>query len=406
MNKALIYLNVGESAKAGSLVYSQQYENARLIKEKNTGFDNVFVISVLPVKEFFRSKLKNKSSVIQWQDLTIQTYPTWIKIFKLSSFLLKEFLLKQAAKKIIKDLAPYSDITFHCRSYYATAQALAIKAMLPNSKVNIVFDMRSFLPEEIAMKSLQNKFFYLDYKAWEKELIKKSDVTFATTQRGINIFKMTAPELTLTYLPNCGFEVSDDKVDSIEQFNFIWNKKSFGYVGSVGPWYAPAKIELALDFFKLKINDSSTFILNKKIKNIGQHPAEYKPWKEVPKKIASSLFTLIPGSSKSGYLSELKVSMNFFSTKAAESLSLGIPLVVNRDITEVAEFIEDNNCGIVFDIIDNEINIDKDVEEQLNNKKFWQLLHANALIAGQKFKRQEILKTFMSTYDSLDKPLL
>ena len=153
----------------------------------------------------------------------------------------------------------------------------------------------------------------------------------------------------------------------------------------------------------MKINNSTTFILNKKIKNIGQHPAEYKPWKEVPNKIAGSLFTLIPGSSKSGYLSELKVTMNFFSTKAAESLSLGIPLVVNRDITEVAEFIESNNCGIVFDIIDNKIVIAKEVEEQLNNKEFWQSLHKNTLIAGQKFKRQEIIKLLMSSYASLSK---
>ena len=403
MKSALIYLNVGESAKTGSLVYSQQYENARLIKEKNTEFDDVFAISVLPVKEFLKNNLKTKSSVIQWKNLTIHTYSTWIKIFKLSSFIFKDYLLNQSAKKIIKDLNSYSRIVFHCRSYYAAAQALAIKTIAPNIKVNIIFDMRSFLPEEIAMKSRQNKFFYLDYKAWEKELIIQSDITFATTQRGINIFKMTAPALTLTYLPNCGFEVIDKQEDLFERFDSIWKQQTFGYVGSVGPWYAPEKIELALDFFKLKINNSTTFILNKKIKNIGQHPAEYKPWKEVPNKIAGSLFTLIPGSSKSGYLSELKVSMNFFSTKAAESLSLGIPLVVNRDITEVAEFIEDNNCGIVFDIIDNKIVIAKEVEEQLNNKEFWQSLHKNTLIAGQKFKRQEIIKLLMSSYASLSK---
>lgn len=397
MKKALIYLNIGESAKEGSLVYSQQYENARLIKENNDDFGDVFAVSVLPFKEYIKNKIKRKSGLIEWKGLSIHTYSSGLKIFKLSTFLLKDYLLNRAAKKVIKNISPYDHAIFHCRSYYATALALTIKAMLPEKTIKVVFDMRSFLPEEIAMKSRANRYFYLDYKAWEKKLIEGADVTFATAQRGINIFKMSSPNITVNYLPNCGFESIDGEVSN----NVLSDGTTFGYVGSVGPWYDAKKIEIALDFFKAEIDNAETYILNKKLKNIGQHPAFYKPWKEVRNVIKGSLFTLIPGNSKKGYLSELKVSMNFFSTKAAESLSLGIPLVVNRDITEVAHFVEENNCGVVFDIQDNKIVIAEEVKQQLNTIDYWQKLHDNALSAGQKFQRQAIIQTFENTYKSL-----
>ena len=116
-------------------------------------------------------------------------------------------------------------------------------------------------------------------------------------------------------------------------------------------------------------------------------------------KLAQSLFTIIPGASVQGYLSELKVSMNFFSTKAAESLSLGIPVVVNKEITEVADFVSQHNCGIVFEMIDGKLVIPSSTQEQLNSKAFWLQLHKNALDAGVMFRRSNITKLLQASYE-------
>lgn len=253
---------------------------------------------------------------------------------------------------------------------------------------------------EVAMRGRLAKYFYLDFKDWERTLLNASDTILMTTTRGVRSLELESPSVNVHFLPISGFDVGTDFDSSFEQrFESVWRNKEYGYVGTIGGWHDADILEKLIVYLSSCIQGGAPYILASNVSNVGSYRAKKLSNIEVKRKLSQSLFSIVSGCKVNSYLTELKMSLNFFSTKAAESLSLGIPIVVNSEIKELADFVTQNNCGFVFHLSDDgQVAISEEVLSRLHSKQFWYTMHENALMAGKKFRRINVIDMLTSIY--------
>jgi glycosyltransferase involved in cell wall biosynthesis len=253
----------------------------------------------------------------------------------------------------------------HCRSHLTAIVGLNLKRKLG---VKVIFDMRSFYPDERAEGGLwpQSVWIYRKiynfFKKKELEFLKQSDQTVVLTQAAQKIiqkwpqFTSQAPAMTVIPCMVDQKHFSRDKIDPqfrqqlISEMGLKEGQLIVSYLGSVGTWYM---LDEMLQFFKqLKkakpaarflfiTPDKPEFILSKALKyslKTEDFIFRYAKRAEVPTLLSlsqCSLFFILPSFSKQASS----------PTKQGEIMSMGIPVICNAGVGDSDAIISDTGAG-------------------------------------------------------------
>jgi glycosyltransferase involved in cell wall biosynthesis len=121
---------------------------------------------------------------------------------------------------------------------------------------------------------------------------------------------------------------------------------------------------------------------------------------DMPHYYDSLLALVVPGrtDSASGFVRK-KMRCNFFSTKATEALTRGVPLVVSSELHELAEFVKRHHCGAVYDPRASHFSFPDG--DWLTDKSAWERMTNNAVAIGETFTRAAVLDRYLETWQTL-----
>lgn len=361
-------------------------------------------IAFLPIESRVKDLFLGGSKLAKINDLAdqngvdffTQVFP--ITISRIHSYFFRKWLIRKAGQKLAKILIEQRQNSeqhiIHCRSYFATAVALEAKKIIGD--ISVSFDMRSLLPPEIPLiHPYIGKFFYGSLKSWEAELLEASDFSFFPCHRGIKLLELEGVRRLPNYVPIIGFEVAGS--DTLHQLIDLENPV-IGYIGSFGVWQSPRLLEKIFDQLAINLPTCSFQVLTESTTNF-KRPVSIRAVsnQQVKQEIKNMLALIVPGPEKSkNYFSSMKLSANFFSTKAAEALSLGIPLIVNSEIKELADYVRSYKCGLVFSIKGgDEIQFESIENNELSSLDLWNNLHDAAKKCTPEFRRSSIFEKYL-----------
>ncbi len=295
---------------------------------------------------------------IEWFPLTYTKKPPVLSTLK------DLFLMKQKMQQLHRE-KKFSLV--HCRSYLT---ALIGKQFCRKNSLPFIFDMRGFWADERiegGIWKLTNPLFHRIYhffKNKELEFANEAAATVSLTHAGkreIQNWKIDAAQKEKIFVIPCSADFELFKIPSEEQRHeararLNWNESNFvlTYLGSLGTWYL---LNEMLDFFKVlkeKIPASKLYIISgdspqlvfdaANSKGISSEDIVVESAKrvEVPQKLAASdwgISFIKPSFSK-------KASS---PTKMGEMLAMGIPLLVNGGVGDVAQIVEQTQGGICLD---------------------------------------------------------
>jgi glycosyltransferase involved in cell wall biosynthesis len=330
--------------------------------------------------------------------LHIKAFP--ISISRIYSYLFPRWLVRQAGRELVKILREQEQSTethiVHCRSYFATAVALEAKKQLENIRVS--FDMRSLLPPEIPLRFPHaGKYLYGNLKRWEAELLELSDFSFLPCHRGIALLELEGISRLPTYMPIIGFEVIQQDTSLLSS---ILENPIIGYVGSFEVWHSARLLERIFDELAANLPACSFEVLTGSATNFKKTVrVRAVPNHEVKEIVKSMLAVVVPGSENfSDHFSAIKLSANFFSTKAAEALSLGVPLIVNARIRDLAEYVRTRGCGLVFSMKEDKVQFEGISSNQLSNLDLWNNLREAACRCAPEFRRSAVFEHYLKVW--------
>jgi glycosyltransferase involved in cell wall biosynthesis len=286
-------------------------------------------------------------------------------------------LLLRAAVQLNKE-SPFQIV--HCRSYIPGSVGLELKRRFGTE---FLFDMRGFWPDERVdgnLWKLSNPVYrrvYSHFKKVETALLKGADHIISLTHQGKKQLlgrEWLAPLNPLvTVIPCCvDFDhfqlISDsDRARARELLDIAQGARVVAYLGSVGTWYM---LEEMLHFFMLYLKrhpEAVLLFLTPDARKTILEPAgrlgipedrliiRSASREEVPVLMAAAdlgLFFIKPVFSK----------IASSPTKMGELLALGLPVVANAGVGDVAEIVEATDCGIAIDRFD-EVAFNKAIEK-------------------------------------------
>lgn len=295
-----------------------------------------------------------KASGINWVPLAFHRRPPILaKFWDL-------FRLKQAALRLHKQNA-YELI--HCRSYLAVDVGLWLKR---RRSTKVLFDMRGFWVDERVAAGLWNqtnmfyRLAYRRYKTKEGLYIGDSDALIILAKAGKQEIETwpTYRGTPLRVIPCCvDFSIFKAKThESQKAARLSLGLKPddfvFVYLGSLGTWY---KIEDMLRFFKIAQNiyPQSKFLF------LTQDPTSLL--EELARRLNLSISNIVSRSATrkevARYLPAADIALSFIEpsyakrgsspTKLGELLAVGLPVVTNGGIGDVAEIIKDLDGGVL-----------------------------------------------------------
>ena len=262
----------------------------------------------------------------------------------------------------------------HCRSYQAMQVGCFLKRI---SSVKTIFDMRGLLVDERIDGGIWNRdktidsMLYFTYKRIEKRLLVCANHVVALTHSVVPELKRIAPEMDapVTVIPCCAdFDHFVPQTD----ISRATNRAQIGvgdsdilvsYLGSLGTWYM---VEEMLSFFArlASKNDNVHMLLitrdwtaehERLIHALGFegirgrihiHPASRG---SVPRFLGASDVML-------SFIKPAYSKMASSPTKLAEAFAMGIPVISNSGVGDVALITEALDAGAIVDL-SNEANI-------------------------------------------------
>lgn len=403
MEMKITLLTVGEYPSIASLHASQLLSFGEYLSKKYAVEWVAFVPVEMALKDVFLSigKLKKieELALSSGVKMHIKYFPLTISLPH--SYIARDLLVHLAGIRLIKFFNSKGVLLenhiIHCRSYFAAAVALEVKKKIPCIKVS--FDMRSFLPPEIPMMFPKiGRYLYGGLKCWEYYLLEKCDFSFMTTRRGINLLELEGSHKPPSFIPIIGFE--NDHLEEVKLTSL--DTPVVGYVGSFSTWQSPIVLNVVFDKLVSVLPQCSFAVITEDYfevpneKNITVMSASNS---EVKKILSTMLALVVPGPLiTNNYFSELKMSANFFSTKAAEALSLGVPLIVNAKLIELASFVRANKCGLVFDLIKENVYFHGGDDSYLRKIESWENMRLNALKCAGNFSRTYVFEEYLKVW--------
>lgn len=260
----------------------------------------------------------------------------------------------------------------HCRSYIPAAAGLALKR---REGVRFLFDMRGFWPDERVEGGswpLSNPVFnlvYRHFKRVESRLLAGADHIISLTEAGKNEL-LRRPEVErrdtpISVIPCCvdfdHFPLIDPSArhQARAGMGIAEGAKVAAYLGSVGTWYM---LDEMLDFFNvyrrrypgavlLLVTPDSSPALRAAARARGipdeSLVVRSASREEVPKLMAAAdlgLFFIKPVYSKTASS----------PTKMGEIIAMGLPLITNAGVGDVAEIVAETRCGVAIERFDSE----------------------------------------------------
>lgn len=410
MNKQaqVVLLSVGSYAKTSDLVYSQMLKLGDFVEGYNEFSVKSFVY--LPISSCikrFRQVLPDLKEIKSNTDHEVYFGLTPIRWAGAFSFFFRDFLTRLTVshleKAIFKDLEVNIPVILHCRNYYSAFVALKLKARQTRS-IRVVFDTRGLMPFEVPYISRLGSLLFGPFHRWEHELINASDVVMVQAQKSKDYLELVHGDApNIKFLPIAGFPKIRRQENLDHRFDLAWNKKQFLYVGSLGHWN---DFETLLNSFSLiaeAFDEEIEFLIaaTEPI-SFSQKDLPFKinfksvPYDSIHHLYNESLALIIGGSTGDEFFSQANMRINYFSTKAVEALSLGVPLLVNDDLTELAAFVDSNNCGYTFSIKHRHgiAGIGQD-------KQVWASISANAAKTGSQFLKESVHSAYLEVWKDL-----
>jgi glycosyltransferase involved in cell wall biosynthesis len=395
----LIFITAAEPPSVAGLHASQVLEPAIFMAKcghRVTWLAAVPLFSYLEDMVLFRGRIRSVQDRCAKEGIHFEFVVAPITIGGSLSFLFRHLTLRWAANRLVTLMRPQEGRrrVLHARSYYAAHLACEIKSIAKLEEAwRVSFDMRSVLPEEFPMAhGFLGKARFGFAKQWEHELLGKSDVSFLPLEYARErISRESGCEVV--FAPIQGFDRAPDWSVDFEQ---RWANRYMGYAGSISTWHDPV-------------------ILLEMLASIpGSHPRLAAPPHPLLEGLSCETYEhhemaayydgllglVIPGRKDlEDYFISFKMRCNFFSTKAAEALSRGVPLVVSSKLTELAEFVRQHECGAVYDIDKRQIVFPEG--NWLESKSEWLRLSENATNVGEMFTRRRVMELYQSEWNSL-----
>lgn len=251
----------------------------------------------------------------------------------------------------------------HCRSYIAARAGLALKQRFG---VRLLFDMRGFWPDEKVEGhnwDLRNPLYravYRSFKRLESRLLRDADHIISLTEAGRKQL-LTRPELAgagtpITVIPCCvefshfPLATAGTRATTRDQLGLGRNQRALAYLGSLGSWYM---LDEMLDFFRVYAGRHADarflFITPDEPQSIRKAAERRRvdpnclivvsaTRDEVPRLLAAAdlaIFFIRPVFSKTASS----------PTKMGEMLAVGLPLVTNAGVGDVAKMVTEIDCG-------------------------------------------------------------
>lgn len=396
-------LTVGEYPTPNGLHASQVMPFAAYLSARGV---SVQWIALIPLEMRLRDAVVNKGKLLaEMRRLTslsrinfrVSVFP--ITIIRAYSYVLRQALVRAAGKRLFRllemDESPGTRHIIHCRSYFASAVALEVRKRQANIEVS--FDMRSLLPPEIPlMFPFFGRFFYGGIKVWESSLLDAVDYSFLPCERGIRILSLEGVVKPPTYVPIAGFESGEQiTCAAVDLDNAV-----VGYVGGFGPWHSVTVLGNLFHSLSGYLPRCRFEVLTTDRVDLGKDIRVYSlPNAKIAEAIKGMLALVVPGPEMlDDHFSRLQMSVNCFSTKAAETLSLGVPLIVNESIRELSDFVVKNKCGLVFRVVGEKVCFDVESMELLSSSDFWQNMKHAAVACAHRFQRQNVYDYYLRAW--------
>ncbi|MHA7816697.1 MAG: hypothetical protein ACX93N_09490 [Pseudohaliea sp.] len=392
METPVVYVMAGEMLKDSGLQASQFLAPA--LQRRRRG-QAVSVIAVLPLLSFLRDKWNRRGAFAAVQSLCSDE---GIRLFWVSapltlgqplSFLLHKPWLHLAAFFLERQMAAMlqehrgTAMIFHCRSYLAMALALRLRRRIRRTlHAYLSFDMRSSLPMEFPLAApVLGKLAYGAAVQWEMSLVEQADSAFLPLHVYRKHFCATTG-LQIHYAPIAGFAREPDfSVD----FAGRWQQRKMGFAGTFAAWNDRRVLEQILEAMPM-MRPSLAMPDGGEVSGVSAKSYRYE---EMPAYYDELLALVIPGRTDLGnYFVRAKMRENFFSTKASEALSRGVPLIVSSALEELASFVRANDCGLVYDARSKRFSFPADVN--CDDRALWERLTRNALRAGESFTPEAV----------------
>ncbi len=362
------------------------------------GYD-VSWIAAIPFLSYLRFLLLRNDGLRQFQDqcaksgIRFHYLLTPITNGGLLSFPIRRLVLRWIAGRALGILKLQKDrkTIVHGRSYYATQLGLEIKSKAGREYfVRVSFDMRSVFPEEFPLtRGFVGHLLFGFAKQWEHELLRSADLSFLPLEYARDRIQKESG-VPVTYAPIYGL---DREADWRVDFARRWKNRHVGYAGSVGDWHDAS---LLLEMLR-SVPDTSPKLATPAQARFAELDCRTYLHEEMADFYDSLLALVIPGRlANESYFVSFQMRCNLFSTKAAEALSRGVPLIVSSHLTELAEFVRQHQCGMVYDPI-RHCMMDQDAES-LRSKSTWAALTEGAAKVGAQFTRTHVLDRYVSAW--------
>lgn len=397
MSLNIIFITAGEWPSQNGLLVSQVLETARALQTQGHTVSWLAAIPLLSRLKrlvlrnhdlaWLQAECKSAGIVFHYQIIPVTLGSPW-------SMPMRRWWHHRVTRSVVRHLlstgAKNGPIILHARSYYAAEIGLLLRQLIctrdTDRPVVTSFDMRSLLGPEVPMAhGVAGRAAYGFIKELEYSLVRDSDMTFVP----VDIARRQYLEETGLTIHHAAIQGLDRDPGWKVNFSARWSTPRIGYSGSLGQWNDPQLLLKMFDLFpgfepRLACIPIDVFTgMDCKLHQQFELPAYYD----------SLLALVIPGlPNVDGYFRTLKMRCNFFSTKAAEALSMGVPLVVSSELAELAEFIRQHECGLVVELRDGRPHLPSGVE--ISSREMWERLTINAARVGAMFERHAVIGVY------------
>jgi len=403
MSFHVVFITAGEWPAQKGLLVSQVLETARALQAKGHTVSWLAAIPLLSrVKrwvlrdhdlQWLHAECQQAGIVFDHQIIPVTLGSPW-------SMPLRRWwhhrLARRALHRPVSGGGAARATVLHARSYDAAEIGLQLRRLMTihdNARVvTASFDMRSFLgPESPMGYGALGTAAYGFVKALEFELVRDSDVAFLPVNVGRRQY-LEETGLAIQYAPIQGLEREPGwRVD----FEARWAQRRIGYSGSVGQWHDPVLLRKIFDL----LPQCRPQLASKMINAFAGLDCQLYPQSGLAAYYDGLLALVIPGLAQiEGYYRTLQMRCNLFSTKAAEALSRGVPLIVSSELQELADFVREHECGIVVDVRHGRPTLPP--LPGLDSRELWERLSANAARVGGRFARQAVLEVYERAWEA------
>lgn len=266
---------------------------------------------------------------------------------------------------VAKHIRAFNPDVVQCRSYVATCLAHAVRDRI-GGRFRIVFDSRSYMPDEAVLtrRWSEGSLDHIFWKKQEKKLLTQSDLTTVVSEPmrkrfealGARRCEVIHLNVDATAIETEKLKISDRLADDSPILAYC------GYL-SESSWHSPRSLWQVFSSFRayrpkarlLVITKSNHSSLMQSLRDAGfgnlvgaiEFTSTAGPSATVQLLQTADIAVLSYRTPKNAH--EELLAEGVFSTKTAEYLMAGLPVLVNRHCGGAREYVKNHRAGISYD---------------------------------------------------------